>query len=170
MTLTWTPTSDQIGPQGFCAGAIDNRNMQSDAWCITFLVGFESPDLIRITAVQGSASPVGTIFANHSSFSIQANRNVNRPTRNGTYIRFIDASNDIIVQQFDAGWQSNVVYTGKTIIIVTNYTWSYGANYYITFDSGKFLFYIIFYYVLFRCGKWCRILWYVLFLIGRRNE
>jgi len=62
MTLTWTPTSDQIGPQGFCAGAIDNRNMQSDAWCITFLVGFESPDLIRITAVQGSASPVGTIF------------------------------------------------------------------------------------------------------------
>ncbi|CAF1573770.1 unnamed protein product, partial [Adineta steineri] len=29
MTLTWTPVSDQIGPQGFCAGAIDNSSLQS---------------------------------------------------------------------------------------------------------------------------------------------
>src|SRR5689334_3332526 len=71
MTLTWVPTADQYGPQSFCASAIDDNNLQSDGWCITYLVGFESPELIRITAVQGSASPVGTIFSNHSIFSIQ---------------------------------------------------------------------------------------------------
>lgn len=71
MTLTWTPEAVQYGPQGFCAGAVDNNNLQSDAWCITYLVGFESPDLIRTTMVQGSASPIGTIFSNHSLFSIQ---------------------------------------------------------------------------------------------------
>lgn len=71
MELSWIPTDEQYGPQSFCASAIDNNNLQSDGWCITYLVGFESPELIRITAVQGSASPVGTIFSNHSIFSIQ---------------------------------------------------------------------------------------------------
>ena len=71
MTLTWTPEDKQYGPQGFCAGAVDGNNLQSDAWCITYLVGFDSPDLIRIEAVQGSASPLGTIFLNRSVFSIQ---------------------------------------------------------------------------------------------------
>ncbi|CAF3895253.1 unnamed protein product, partial [Rotaria sp. Silwood1] len=71
MTLTWTPEDNQYGPQGFCAGAVDSNNLQSDAWCITYLVGFDSPDLIRTAAVQGTASPIGTIFSNHSVFSIQ---------------------------------------------------------------------------------------------------
>jgi hypothetical protein len=71
MTLTWTPEQNQYGPQGFCAGAVDSNNLQSDAWCITYLVGFESPDLIRTQTVQGSASPVGTIFSNQTHFSIQ---------------------------------------------------------------------------------------------------
>ena len=47
MTLTWTPQSAQSGPQGFCAGAIDNYNLQSDPWCITYLVDYTSPNLIR---------------------------------------------------------------------------------------------------------------------------
>lgn len=70
MTLTWTPTAIQYGPQGFCAGAIDNKNLQSDPWCITYLVGYTSPNLIAPTVVQGTASPIGTVFANHSIFSI----------------------------------------------------------------------------------------------------
>jgi hypothetical protein len=70
MTLTWTPSATQFGPQGFCAGAIDNNNLQSDPWCITYLVGYTSPNLIQPVLVQGSASPVGTVFANQSIFSI----------------------------------------------------------------------------------------------------
>ncbi|CAF5159850.1 unnamed protein product, partial [Rotaria sp. Silwood1] len=49
MTLTWTPKLAQSGPQGFCAGAIDNRNLQSDPWCITYLVDYTSPNIIRPT-------------------------------------------------------------------------------------------------------------------------
>ena len=72
LILSWIPTADQYGPQAFCAGAIDNSSLQSNQWCITFLVGFESPDVIRPTLVQGSASPIGTIFQNHTVFSIQS--------------------------------------------------------------------------------------------------
>ena len=78
LTLTWTPAQDQEGPQGFCAGALDNNTLQSDAWCITYLVGFDSPDLIRIRAVQGSASPIGTVFSNHSLFSIQGEQSCSK--------------------------------------------------------------------------------------------
>ncbi|CAF0876932.1 unnamed protein product [Adineta ricciae] len=64
------PIGDQYRSQSFCARAIDNANLQSNQWCFTFLVGFESPDIIRPTLAQGSASPVGTIFQNHTLFSI----------------------------------------------------------------------------------------------------
>ncbi|CAF4624569.1 unnamed protein product [Rotaria sp. Silwood1] len=136
MTLTWTPEDNQYGPQGFCAGAVDSNNLQSDAWCITYLVGFDSPDLIRTAAVQGTASPIGTIFSNHSVFSIQATRDVHRPTRNGTYIKFMDASTNTAVQTFDAGWESNILYSGDTISIIASYSWVPGRSYYVLFDSG----------------------------------
>jgi hypothetical protein len=69
--LSWIPTADQVGPQAFCAGAIDDTSVQSNQWCITFLVGYDSPNLIQATYVQGTASPIGTIFANQTTFSIQ---------------------------------------------------------------------------------------------------
>ena len=72
MTLLFTPTASQYGPQGFCAAAIDSTGVQSDPWCITFLVGFTAPNLQTPIFVQGSASPVGTVFANQSIFSIQS--------------------------------------------------------------------------------------------------
>ncbi|UJR38695.1 hypothetical protein I4U23_031361 [Adineta vaga] len=136
MVLTWTPTASQYGPQGFCAGAIDNSSLQSDPWCITYLVGYDSPDLIRPTLVQGSASPVGTVFSNQSIFSIEASSSVNRPSRNGTNICFHDADTNSSVLCYDAGYASNVIYTGYTIVIVTNYTWTAGKVYYVTMDSG----------------------------------
>jgi hypothetical protein len=71
MTLSWVPIASQAGPQGFCAAAVDSLNQQSDQWCITFVVGAASPNLNRPVMVQGSASPVGTVFANQSIFSIQ---------------------------------------------------------------------------------------------------
>ena len=65
-----------------------------------------------------------------------ANRDVNRPTRNGTYIRFVNASDNATVLQYDAGWAPNMVYTGNTILIMTNYSWIPGNTYYVLFDSG----------------------------------
>ncbi|CAF0791008.1 unnamed protein product [Adineta ricciae] len=136
MTLTWTPVVGQSGPQGFCAGALDNSSLQSDPWCITYLVDYTSPDLIRPKLVQGSASPVGTVFQNQSMFLIQATSLVGRPTRNSTIIRFKDADTNATVLWYDAGYAPNIIYTGYTIVIITNYTWSSGKFYYITMDSG----------------------------------
>lgn len=82
IVLSWIPTADQYGPQGFCAGAVDDTNIQSDQWCITFLVGFESPEIIKPNLVQGSASPLGTIFQNHTIFSIQSNYNSPNSSKN----------------------------------------------------------------------------------------
>jgi hypothetical protein len=72
ITLFFTPNASQYGPQGFCAAAVDNTSVQSDPWCITFLVGFTPPDLQTPLLVQGSASPIGTVFSNQSIFSIQS--------------------------------------------------------------------------------------------------
>ena len=72
ITLLFTPIPKQYGPQGFCAAAVDNTNVQSDSWCITFLVGFTAPDLQTPVLVQGSASPIGTVFTNQTIFSIQS--------------------------------------------------------------------------------------------------
>ncbi|CAF3109416.1 unnamed protein product, partial [Rotaria sp. Silwood2] len=72
ITLTWTPTTDQIGPQVFCAAPIDQNELTGSQHCINFVVGYLAPNLITPTLVQGrSASPLGTVFANHSLFSIQ---------------------------------------------------------------------------------------------------
>jgi hypothetical protein len=48
----------------------------------------------------------------------------------------MDASTNTSVLEFDAGWQSNILYTGNTIMIITNYTWTPGKTYYVLFDSG----------------------------------
>lgn len=73
INLLWTPSAGQYGPQGFCAGAVDSTSVQSVPWCITFLVGFNVPNLQPPLLVQGSASPVGTVLVNQSIFSIQSN-------------------------------------------------------------------------------------------------
>ena len=84
INLLWTPTLNQFGPQGFCAGAVDSTNVQSVPWCITFLVGFTAPNLQPPILVQGSASPIGTIFANHSIFSIQSNASFGQKQKRST--------------------------------------------------------------------------------------
>lgn len=77
---------------------------------------------------------------------------MNRPWRNGTYIRFNDATlNGTTVSMYDCGWSPNVIYSGSTIIIHAPYPWVPGHQYYVTFDSGEisdyvgnyFVFYIV---------------------------
>ncbi|UJR07378.1 hypothetical protein I4U23_011664 [Adineta vaga] len=118
--LSWVPVYSQYGPQAVCIGAIDNTNIQTNQWCITFLVGFQSPDVIRPSLVQGSASPIGTVFQNQTLFSIQTTVSVNRPTRNGTYIYFYNSTGGgTLVQKYDCGWEPEP-----------------GMFYYVTMDSG----------------------------------
>ncbi len=49
---------------------------------------------------------------------------------------FNDLATNASVVCYDAGYASNIIYNGYTIIIITNVTWTYGHTYYITIDSG----------------------------------
>ncbi|CAF4349036.1 unnamed protein product, partial [Rotaria sordida] len=53
ITLTWTPTTDQIGPQVFCAAPIDQNQLTGSQHCVNFVVGYLAPNLITPTFVQG---------------------------------------------------------------------------------------------------------------------
>ena len=53
ITLTWTPTADQKGPQVFCAAPIDQKNLTGSQHCVNFVVGYEAPNLITPLLVQG---------------------------------------------------------------------------------------------------------------------
>lgn len=47
------------------------------------------------------------------------------------------ASNDTLVWQTDAGYSSDVLYNGNTVLFqVRNAAWTPGATYYILFGSG----------------------------------
>ncbi|CAF3830574.1 unnamed protein product [Rotaria sp. Silwood1] len=138
ITLTWTPTTDQIGPQVFCAAPIDQKNLTGSQHCINFVVGYLAPNLVTPILVQGSASPLGTVFANQSLFSIQATSNVYRPSRNGTYIQIFNKANPLTPEwQVDCGYSPDCIYTGNTVLFyVQNANWTPGAYYYILFSSG----------------------------------
>ena len=66
-----------------------------------------------------------------------ATMDVNRPTRNGTYVTVYLASNDTPVWSADCGKSSLVMYTGSTVVFyVPNPPWEEGETYYVLFDSG----------------------------------
>jgi hypothetical protein len=75
------------------------------------------------------------LFSNFYS-NYTATNPVGRPSRNGTYVCFNDAATNTSVVCYDAGYASNILYSGYSITIITNVTWTYGHTYYITMDSG----------------------------------
>ena len=46
--------------------------------------------------------------------------------------------NNTEVLSYDCGWSTKVTYSGSTIIIDAPYNWTFGHQYYVTFDSGKY--------------------------------
>lgn len=171
IVLSWIPTAAQRGPQSFCAAAVDNTNIQSNEWCITFLVDDQSSDVIRPRVVRGSGSPSGTISQNRTAFSIQSRyHNIRkvltslqmnpfftasiqtvRPIRNGTYIHFRNAATNAVVQSYDCAWAPEILYTGTTIYIAFSVApWVPGNSYYVTFDSG--MLFLIIVHIVFLCN------------------
>ncbi|CAF4022373.1 unnamed protein product, partial [Rotaria magnacalcarata] len=109
------PTADEGGPQALCAGAIDHMT----------------------TYVQGTGSPIGTIFANQTTVYIEATNTVNHPSRNSTRVNFNDAATNTSVYTIDCGHDSNAIYSGSTIVFYIPYPpWIVGHSYYVIFDSG----------------------------------
>jgi hypothetical protein len=66
--LTWTPIQEQYGPQVFCAAPIDQKNLTGNQYCVTYVVGYRSPELIQPTLVQGEADRFPRSSTRISSF------------------------------------------------------------------------------------------------------
>ncbi|CAF1230658.1 unnamed protein product [Didymodactylos carnosus] len=45
VTLTWIPTSQEVGSQVLCSVAVDSQSVQSNQYCLTFTVGDDSAAL-----------------------------------------------------------------------------------------------------------------------------
>lgn len=73
---------------------------------------------------------------NHNHFI--ATGGVNRPTRNGTYVRIFDRTNPYTaVWERDCGYSTDCIYAGTTVIFrVQNANWTFGGRYYVLLDSG----------------------------------
>ncbi|CAF4972660.1 unnamed protein product, partial [Rotaria sp. Silwood1] len=71
VTVTWTSPAGQTGLQPFCIAAVDNNGQTSNQWCVMIAVGASNPSISIPTFVQGTASPLGTVMATQSRFSIQ---------------------------------------------------------------------------------------------------
>ncbi|CAF3788093.1 unnamed protein product [Rotaria sp. Silwood1] len=71
VTVTWTSPGGQTGLQPFCIAAVDNNDQTSSQYCVMIAVGASNPSIITPTFVQGTASPLGTVMATQSRFSIQ---------------------------------------------------------------------------------------------------
>ncbi|UJR11342.1 hypothetical protein I4U23_015523 [Adineta vaga] len=133
MTLKWVPLLSQTGPQVVCMGAVDNTQVQSNQWCVTFVVGSVAPNII-----QSSARPNGIILQNQSIFTIRTTSPVRRPLENDTYIYFWDATlGGTLVRKYDCAWEPQITYNNFTIAIhFSPVPWILGHSYYVTFDSG----------------------------------
>ncbi|CAF0820431.1 unnamed protein product [Adineta ricciae] len=133
MTLSWTPTDNQRGPQSCCIVAVDNTHIQSNQLCITYLV---DPDAPRF--VGSSAWPVGTIYENQTIFSIESTKPIRRPSRvQNSVIRFYDAQSNSLVKSFDCVTSSQVTYSNTKITIdFQTAPWTRGHSYYVTLDEG----------------------------------
>ncbi|CAF4220804.1 unnamed protein product, partial [Rotaria sordida] len=76
ITLTWTPTSNQIGLQQFCAIAYTNENVQSDEYCAIFNVtSSNSLCLTSSTDVTQSRTLSPPLHNQAESVLISANNN-----------------------------------------------------------------------------------------------
>ncbi len=63
-----------LGLQPFCIAAVDNHGQTSAQYCVMFAVtvgGNYNPYLVAPTFVQSTASPIGTVMATQTIFSIE---------------------------------------------------------------------------------------------------
>lgn len=142
-----------LGIQPFCVAVVDNHGVWSNPFCFSMAVGGSTPGYISPTIVQGSISPVGTVLATHTRFSIRgifstesnfisfhhflsANMPLKRTIKNGTYIRIYNSSGSQ-VRAIDTKYSPDVFFLNTTLIFyVRNPPWVLGVSYFVNLDQG----------------------------------
>ncbi|CAF5207419.1 unnamed protein product, partial [Rotaria magnacalcarata] len=135
-TISWTPTSAQVGLVPICAAAVDDYGQTSDQNCVMIAVGATGFSILTPTFVQGTASPLGTIMSTQTRFSIQASLPLRRTKLNNTYI-YIYQLGVGLYRYIDCKYSGDVYFINKTLIFfVRNPVWIAGATYYIDLGYG----------------------------------
>ena len=60
-----------LGLQPFCVAAVDNNGQTSSQYCVIIAVGGTNTGISVPKFVQSTASPVGTVMATQTRFSIE---------------------------------------------------------------------------------------------------
>ncbi|CAF4199097.1 unnamed protein product, partial [Rotaria sp. Silwood2] len=155
VNVTWTPLSDQtdkymkltkifltlfiliLGLQPFCIAAVDNNGQTSNQYCVMIAVGVSNPYIIAPSFVQSTASPVGTVMATQSRFSIQTSLPLRRTRLNGTYIYIYRMGYGNPVYTIDCKYSPDVYFINTTMVFfIQNPSWTLGATYYVTMTEG----------------------------------
>ncbi|CAF2983110.1 unnamed protein product [Rotaria socialis] len=135
-TISWTPTSDQVGLVPICAASVDDYGQASDQNCVMIAVGATGFSILTPTFVQGTASPLGTTLSTQTRFSIQATLPLRRTKLNNTfiYIRGYDVG---YYKTIDCKYSGDVYFVNKTLIFfVRNPSWTLGRTYYVDLGYG----------------------------------
>ncbi|CAF3174745.1 unnamed protein product [Rotaria socialis] len=136
VTISWTPTSDQVGLVPICAAAVDDYGQASDQNCVMIAVGATSFSILTPTFVQGTASPLGTTLSTQTRFSIQANLPLRRTKLNNTLI-YIQGYDVAYYRTIDCKYSGDVYFVNKTLIFfVRNPSWTLGRTYYVNLGYG----------------------------------
>ncbi|CAF3413857.1 unnamed protein product [Rotaria socialis] len=136
VTISWTPTSDQVGLVPICAAAVDDYGQASDQNCVMIAVGATSFSILTPTFVQGTASPLGTTLSTQTRFSIQANLPLRRTKLNNTLI-YIQGYDVTYYRTIDCKYSGDVYFVNKTLIFfVRNPSWTLGRTYYVNLGYG----------------------------------
>ena len=131
VTVRWTSTAAQAGPNIICAKTSDNAFMASNMHCFTVQVGTNGPSLNSATK-----TPTGTITQSTStplSWYIEFDQAVDKPTTS-SFINFYKSPSTLLFK-IDVALFPNVVYGNYSVTFESYYQFDDGS-YYITFDSG----------------------------------
>ncbi|CAF3417532.1 unnamed protein product, partial [Rotaria sp. Silwood2] len=137
--VIWTLPNSQTGLQPFCIAAVDNNGQTSVQHCVMIAVGASNPYIITPTFVQSTASPLGTVMATQSRFSIQIQTTLplRRTKLAGTYISIYPMDYGSLTYTIDCKYSPDVYFLNKTIVFfIQNPSWTLGATYYVAMTEG----------------------------------
>ncbi|CAF4956202.1 unnamed protein product, partial [Rotaria sp. Silwood1] len=136
ISITWTPTSMDIGTNLLCYTPLDDRNQQGDQVCIKYFVSDNDSKFARFKYINGSLKPVGQVYSNQSVWYIEYTNEVRRPSLDA-YVRFYSNSTNKQVHQINVRTNlKDVIFSKNTLTFFTSINWILGEHYYILLDRS----------------------------------
>ena len=128
--ITWTPTANQQNDTHFlCYLAVSSEGLTSEQSCIKLAVGYHPPSPLRESATPNHQF----VYPSNNTLQIMFDRKIQCPSTSA-FIRFYKSGE--VVYQIDTSSSLEVNFDGQNLMIVPNYIFTKGNNYYVNFDEG----------------------------------